>query len=249
MNSLSGMMSKPGYGVWIAMRTRCLNPNSDDYPDYGGRGISICERWSSFDDFMADMGPRPSSRHSIDRIDNDGNYEPTNCRWATPTEQANNRRSSHLVTFNGETMTVANWARRLGLSHDVLQARFDNGWPPERALTQRLRPSTRMITFNGETKMLSEWAKGIGIKPHTLIARLKADWPLERALVVAQQNTRMLTHGGDTLPIGEWAKRLDVSITTLISRIDYYKWSIERALSTPPADTNTRRKRLLRSER
>ncbi len=96
---------RPEYAVWCMMKQRCGNPRNAKYARYGGRGIRVCERWaSSFEDFIADMGPRPSGEHSIDRVDNDGNYEPGNCRWATRTEQGHNRHTSFQVRGLSQTI-------------------------------------------------------------------------------------------------------------------------------------------------
>lgn len=122
--------SGPVYRAWIHMRERCWNPKCHAFKNYGARGISVCERWAhDFSAFAIDMGPRPAG-HSLDRIDNDGNYEPDNCRWATPTEQVRNRRLEYtrLLTWKGETLPVSQWAERLGTSHNVLHMRLKNGW-------------------------------------------------------------------------------------------------------------------------
>lgn len=115
----------PTYYVWKGMRRRCQNPNAQDYKYYGGRGISICDRWrDSFENFLADMGARPGAEFSIERKDNEGPYSPSNCVWATRIQQMNNRRNNRLVEFDGETMTVAEWASRIGMSRSCLYNRL-----------------------------------------------------------------------------------------------------------------------------
>jgi hypothetical protein len=126
----------PEFKTWVAMRHRCEYPRNKMYQDYGGRGIRVCDRWQSFDAFLADMGPRPSPEHSLDRIDNDGNYEPENCRWTTSLVQANNKRNNIRVTFNGETRTVGEWGQRIGVAGDTIKKRIRAGWPLEEALTR-----------------------------------------------------------------------------------------------------------------
>jgi hypothetical protein len=131
-----GMHRTPEYRAWQKMRQRCSNPKCQRYDRYGARGIRVCERWRSFEAFFEDMGHRPSPRHSLDRIDNDGNYEPGNCRWATRAEQNRNRGDNRLVTFGGLTMTVAEWARTVGVHVRTLYCRLANGWSIEDSLTK-----------------------------------------------------------------------------------------------------------------
>jgi hypothetical protein len=121
------------YCVWNGMRRRCLSTEHKDFPYYGGRGITICDRWSRFENFLADMGKKPDGM-SIDRIDNDGNYEPGNCRWTTHSRQIRNSRHAHMVTHDGETLCIADWAERTGVTPANIRMRMKRGWSVARAL-------------------------------------------------------------------------------------------------------------------
>lgn len=120
---------------WRSMKSRCTNQNDERWPLYGGRGIRVCDRWKSFDLFLEDMGEKPTRLHSIDRINNDGNYEPSNCRWATKSEQSNNRRTNRVVSFNGITSTITSMARNVGLTPNVVLCRLRMGWTLDSALS------------------------------------------------------------------------------------------------------------------
>jgi len=113
---------------------RCTKPHAPDYPRWGGSGITVCDRWLDFKAFLADMGPRPSLKHSLDRIDNRGNYEPGNVRWATVQEQGSNRDNNTRLTLAGETLTVAQWAHRAGLPVNTMLNRLNRGWGLTRAV-------------------------------------------------------------------------------------------------------------------
>lgn len=135
-----GLRHTPEYSVWCGMIARTENAKCTRFCNHGGRGIRICERWrSNFSNFYEDMGPRPSPHYSIDRIDNNGNYEPGNCRWATATQQARNTRRNRFLTFNGQTRCVSEWSNIIGVSPDALLMRLKNGWGVERALMTPLQ--------------------------------------------------------------------------------------------------------------
>lgn len=123
---IHGMSSHPCYPTWEQMRQRCSNPNAVNYDIYGSKGICVCDRWEDFTLFMEDMGPRPDG-YTIERNDSNGHYEPSNCRWATRTEQNNNTSRNRHVTIGDRTMTVSQWARETGLHKSTITARLNRG--------------------------------------------------------------------------------------------------------------------------
>lgn len=138
---VEGMRSTdhPLYSTWKSMKTRCYNPNYRCYHRYGGRGIKICDRWkNSLANFVSDMGPRDKGC-SIDRINNDGDYEPGNCRWSSQIVQTNNTERNVRLTFQNRTQTVAQWAHETGIPYHVFQYRIKAGWTTERILCQPIR--------------------------------------------------------------------------------------------------------------
>jgi hypothetical protein len=124
------------------MRARCTYPYVNGYHNYGGRGITVCERWESFENFLADMGERPEGR-TLDRNDVNLGYEPGNCRWATLKEQSRNTRTTRWIEYQGERLTVVDWAERLNVSSGSLGRRIRDGWPVERAMTVPMQSNRR----------------------------------------------------------------------------------------------------------
>ncbi len=134
----------PEYRAWFGMKQRCYYKTHIQFKDYGGRGIRVCDRWrDSFENFLADMGPRPSRAYSLDRFpDMHGDYEPSNCRWATSSEQHRNRRNNRLITFGGETRCITAWAEAYGINPSTLHHRLKRGTPLADALTNKLHTRT-----------------------------------------------------------------------------------------------------------
>lgn len=133
-NASHRMSGTSTYRAWASMKTRCLNPKASHYEQYGGRGISICDRWMEFENFFSDMGERPDGK-TLDRIDVNGNYEPSNCRWATDDEQMNNKQDSVYLEYQGRKLTVAQWAKETGFDRSAIDVRIKLGWSVEKILT------------------------------------------------------------------------------------------------------------------
>ena len=181
-NKTHGMSLTPIYRVWRAMRNRCARVKNKDYADYGGRGITVCERWNSFESFLSDMGPR-SEGMTIERHNANGNYEPSNCRWATRLEQAHNKRNNVHLTANGKTQTMSEWARELGVNHTAIVYRLKAGWSVERAVTEAApeRPNGKL------TDAQAQWA--IDSYPSMSFAKIGA------ALGVSDTNVIQIVRG------------------------------------------------------
>lgn len=186
-NRTHGQSAKcPEYKVWKKMRSRCENTANKDYHHYGGRGISVCDEWKSFEAFYRDMGPRPSPKHTIERMENSLGYSKANCVWATRKKQSRNTRRNRILTFDGITQSVPDWADQLGISQKILHFRLRAGWTVEDTLTipaNGRRPQcSHLLTFEGITLSVADWAKRLGISQETLHWRLSKKWSVERVL-------------------------------------------------------------------
>jgi hypothetical protein len=137
------------YGIWCAMRSRCGNPNTKFYELYGGRGITVCDRWQKFDAFLEDMGEPPEG-HSIERIDNDKGYSKDNCKWIPLKDQAKNRRSARMIEAHGKNMTLTEWAEQSGIDAKTIWHRLNYGWSADDAVTKPIRKSSRFHKFDQE---------------------------------------------------------------------------------------------------
>lgn len=126
------------YQIWTTIIQRCTNPNHRNYSRYGGRGVTVCERWKSFENFLIDMGERPPNRQ-IDRINNNGGYDKKNCRWTTPKQNGRNRQNNRLITFNYKTQCLSAWAEQLNIHEETLRTRLNHNWPVAKALTTPVR--------------------------------------------------------------------------------------------------------------
>lgn len=165
------------YMAWLNMIKRCTSPINVAYMNYGGRGILICEEWlNSFEAFLTDMGKKPSSKHSLDRIDNNGNYEAINCRWAVKKTQARNQRSNVFITHDGLTLCLAEWAEKLSIKNSVFWARLNSGWSVEDIIKSGSQRCNAKLVVNIKTgevfDTITKAANSIGVNRNVIGKRL-----------------------------------------------------------------------------
>jgi hypothetical protein len=182
--------SGSAYLTWSNMIRRCSKPYATGYEHYGGRGIRVCERWKSFENFLADMGERPDGM-TLDRYpDTNGNYEPGNCRWSTKTEQAYNKRGTLMVEHAGRRATLAELSEVTGVDPETLRRRLTDGMPTEKIVFNGSLARNRVIEYNGESMLMVEWERKLGLSRGVIEARLRRGKSVEEALAPIQPRHR-----------------------------------------------------------
>lgn len=221
------------YGRWVSMISRCSDPKNANYKNYGGRGITVCKEWrDNFWVFVKDIGDPPTEQHSLDRINNDGNYEPNNVRWATQKQQRNNTRKVRWLTLNGVTKNISTWGAEINICPSQIRRRIEKKrWSVERALTTS--KIHKGIALAGVTKSIRAWSRDTGIPRSTLRQRLK-QMELDKALsqpYVRKKPRGPITYNGQTKSLTRWAQSLGIKESTLRYRLE--RWGTEKALTTP----------------
>lgn len=236
-----GSMERKTYTTWLAMLSRCKKTeyNKNANSTYYKNNIQVCERWrGSFSNFLEDMGLKPTRNHSIDRINNLGNYEPNNCRWALAKIQSNNRSSNLILEFHGRKMTLSEWADFLNRPTYLIQRRLADGWSIEKALTTKSGPSEKwpkVITFNGKSATFKELASKSGLTIPQIHKRLARGWSIEKCVSEPLAEFNRVTpdeleFNGEILPVSEWAEKIQITAEELRRRLTR-GWSVERAVT------------------
>lgn len=229
-NSTHGHSNERLFNVWRCMIRRCYDVNHSSYHRYGGRGIKICDNWlnnyESFKNFMLDNGyPEDAGpyEYSIDRLNNDGNYEPSNCRVVTAKIQSLNKSNNHRVFFKGEEMTITEAAQKCGLTNKQVFNRIDKGWDIKRALTQPLT-QVHIYSASGQKHTISEWAKIMGVTDAVIRGRLKTHTMQQiydnyikndSKIDVNDFTVKYETADNVTMNRRDWSKKLGITDTTL----------------------------------
>ena len=178
-----GLSKTPEYSIWKAMRRRCNKHNDPHYANYGGRGIKVCEEWNeSFESFISDVGFRPDKSYTLDRIDNDGNYEPGNVRWATRMDNQNNRRNTVYIEYNGQNRTLREWSEVTGIPFKTLNMRYRRGKTLEEVFNPNVKVNkVTMVTYQGRTQSTKQWCEELGLPVEPIRCRINRGWSAEDA--------------------------------------------------------------------
>ena len=231
------------YVTWKGMKQRCYNKNSESYPRYGGRGIGICDEWRydylAFKNWAINHGA--SKELSIDRIDNNGNYEPSNCRWVDDYVQANNKRSNRVIEYNGVKHTVMQWSRITGINEGVIRSRLDKyGCSVGEALGFENYDGSpdHILEYNGECHNIREWSRITGVNEGTISTRLNAyGYSIGQALGFEKYERKSppvyITYNGETHNLTEWSRICGVDRHMIKKRLSY-GYSIAQALGYEP---------------
>ena len=216
------------YSTWVGMRQRCENPNNSSYKNYGARGISVCKEWDenflAFEKWAKESGAKKGL--TIDRIDLNGNYEPSNCRWVDAVTQANNKRSNRLIDYNGEVHTVMEWSRITGINEGTIRSRLDNyGCTIGQALGyEEYIGSHHILEYKGESHNIKEWAKITGVNSGTISSRLRYGYSVAQALEFEPYDRKNppkhITYNGETHNITEWSHITGVERHMITKRLE-----------------------------
>lgn len=211
------------YKIWHGMHSRCENNKNTGYTRYGARGIRVTAGWDDFSVFAEWSETHGYARHlTIERIDNDGNYEPGNCRWATRKEQARNRSHNVRIQRNGVVRCLSEWAEIEGIEYSLLLGRLQRGWGIEKALKAPPLEKDAPIAAFGRTQRLSEWAAEVGVPKDRIYLRLKRGWKPERALLAEPpkkaRSKTLIEIGGESRSVADWCETIGISEATFHKR-------------------------------
>lgn len=234
LKTTHGLAETAEYRIWRHVKGRTRSETNNNYQQYGGRGITMSDEWfDSFETFYKDMGPRPSEDHSIEREDNDKGYFKGNCKWATKTEQANNRRSSVFYTYQGKTQTLPNWCRELNLDLELVACRiYQAKWSFEKAITTPIGLGhVRLIEYMGESKTLMQWCKELDLVYHLILWRFNHGMLFEVAIKLDMLSIKgSIEINGVTKTLLEWCKDANIHFNIFKNRL-YKGWTFQEALS------------------
>jgi hypothetical protein len=219
---------------WWGIMERCYNTECVAYKGYGGRGIKVSKEWHDFGVFLKDVGYPPFEKASLDRVNNDGDYELSNIRWANSFQQASNTRRNRFIEYNGQRHTLAEWARIRSITPSCIRHRLNRGYSVGIALGY---VKEKTISFNGKNLTIREWAKYANIRPDLLSKRLRSGWSFEKAINTPYHNNKgrsgdLYSYRGKSLTVVEWALLYKMNSTTLRSRLKA-GWSFKKAITTP----------------